>query len=78
MEFFLNIPNNKRDNNLTEQILSENDSLEFHKTLPNYSVSQLFELKSLSANLGCGSIHLKDESTRFNLNAFKDLGVLMR
>ena len=74
MEFFLNIPNNKRDNNLTEQILSENDSLEFHKTLPNYSVSHLFELKSLSASLGCGSIHLKDESTRFNLNAFKGLG----
>ena len=74
MEFFLNIPNNKRDNNLTEQILSENDSLEFHKTLPNYSDSHLFELKSLSASLGCGSIHLKDESTRFNLNAFKGLG----
>ena len=59
MEFFLNIPNNKRGNTLTEQILSENDSLEFHKTLPNYSDIQLFELKSLSANLDCGGIYLK-------------------
>ena len=74
MDFFLNIPNNEIGDTLTERILAKNDSIKFHKTLPNYSNSKLFELKNLSTKLGVDNIYLKDESTRFNLNAFKGLG----
>lgn len=74
MDFFLNIPNNKLDDTETEQILGKSDSEKFHKTLPNYFKTQLFELKNLSGKLGIDNIFLKDESKRFNLNAFKGLG----
>ena len=74
MDFFLNFPNDEIGDTLTEQILAESDSLKFHKTLPNYSSSKLIELKSLATKLGIDTIYLKDESTRFNLNAFKGLG----
>ena len=74
MDFFLNIPNNEIGNTLTERILAQSNSIKFHKTLPNYSNSKLFELENLSTELGVDNIYLKDESTRFNLNAFKGLG----
>lgn len=71
---FLNFPNHKLGNTLTDRILLESDSLEFHKTLSNYSDSKLYNLKNLSQKLGFEAIYLKDESTRFNLNSFKGLG----
>ena len=74
MDFFLNIPNNEIGDTLTERILAQSNSIKFHKTLPNYSNSKLFELENLSMELGVDKIYLKDESTRFNLNAFKGLG----
>ena len=46
----------------------------FHKSFPEYSVTPLANLKNLAKELGVASIHVKDESYRFGLNAFKVLG----
>lgn len=48
--------------------------LAFHKKFPNYRATPLRRLPHLSQRLGLGSIHVKDESQRFGLNAFKGLG----
>ncbi|MBT3979906.1 MAG: diaminopropionate ammonia-lyase [Bacteriovoracaceae bacterium] len=48
--------------------------LEFHQKIEGYQASSLVELPSLAAELGVGKLWVKDESTRFNLNAFKALG----
>ena len=46
----------------------------FHKSLPQYKPTELVELKDLAKTLGCKNICVKDESSRFGLNAFKALG----
>lgn len=46
----------------------------FHSTFHEYEPTPLAELKNLAAKLGVSSIHVKDESYRFGLNAFKVLG----
>lgn len=46
----------------------------FHAKFPAYAPTPLVSLSKLSDYLGLGSIHLKDESKRFGLNAFKVLG----
>ena len=46
----------------------------FHKGFSEYSTTPLHSLESLSEYLGVESIHVKDESKRFGLNAFKVLG----
>ena len=46
----------------------------FHAALPEYAVTPLVTLPGLAAALGVSSIHVKDESRRFGLNAFKALG----
>jgi diaminopropionate ammonia-lyase len=46
----------------------------FHKQLPNYQPTNLVHLKQLSKEWGIKGIYVKDESTRFNLGAFKALG----
>ena len=46
----------------------------FHRQLPNYTPTQLVSLKGLAGVWGLNEIFVKDESTRFNLNAFKVLG----
>ena len=46
----------------------------FHKSFPEYAATPLAELKGLAQMLGVQSIHVKDESKRFGLNAFKVLG----
>jgi len=46
----------------------------FHSTMPGYSPTPLASLPSLAKRLGLGSIHVKDESHRFGLKAFKVLG----
>jgi len=48
--------------------------MEFHRSFPEYSATPLVELGGLAKNLGVASIHVKDESFRFGLNAFKVLG----
>lgn len=46
----------------------------FHRTFPEYAMTPLADLKNLARALGLASIHVKDESYRFGLNAFKVLG----
>lgn len=46
----------------------------FHRTFADYAVTPLTSLPSLAAELGVGSLYLKDESNRLGLPAFKILG----
>lgn len=46
----------------------------FHRTIPVYAPTPLTNLPKLSEALGIASLHVKDESKRFGLNAFKGLG----
>ena len=46
----------------------------FHRKLPNYRPTRLVSLKGLAGAWGLGKIYVKDESTRFDLKAFKVLG----
>ena len=47
---------------------------QYHQTLPNYQPTPLIDLNHLAEKLRIGNIWVKDESKRFNLNAFKVLG----
>ncbi|WP_299981204.1 diaminopropionate ammonia-lyase [Desulfobacula sp.] len=46
----------------------------FHKSLPDYKPTPLIRLSSLADKLGIDELLIKDESQRFDLNAFKVLG----
>ena len=46
----------------------------FHETLPEYIPTPLVNLAGLAKAIGINSLHVKDESYRFGLNAFKALG----
>lgn len=46
----------------------------FHKSFKEYNKTPLVSLKNMSNYLGVSDIFIKDESYRFNLNAFKVLG----
>lgn len=46
----------------------------FHVSIPSYHATALRELDGLAEELGLDAIFVKDESTRFGLNAFKGLG----
>ena len=46
----------------------------FHRTLPGYGPTPLYTLPALSRHLNLAQLWLKDESQRFDLNAFKGLG----
>lgn len=46
----------------------------FHSTFPEYAPTPLVSLPDLAKITGVASIHVKDESKRFGLNAFKVLG----
>ncbi len=48
--------------------------LNFHKSFDAYSETPLAELKNTASAIGIKNIYIKDESYRFNLNAFKVLG----
>ena len=48
--------------------------LEFHSGIAGYAQTPLVSLPNLAKQLGVGQIFVKDESTRFGLNAFKALG----
>jgi diaminopropionate ammonia-lyase len=51
-----------------------NTVFNFHSSLPNYAPTPLVKLSSLADYLGIKDILIKDESKRFDLNAFKVLG----
>lgn len=46
----------------------------FHVTYPDYAPTSLRPLTALASELGLHKLYLKDESTRFDLPAFKILG----
>ena len=46
----------------------------FHAGFAQYTETPLTSLSNLAKALGVASIHVKDESYRFGLNAFKVLG----
>lgn len=46
----------------------------FHASFPEYAPTPLANLRGLAERLGVAGIHVKDESQRFGLNAFKVLG----
>ena len=46
----------------------------FHSSFPGYAPTPLRELDCLAESLKLGGIYIKDESRRFDLNAFKVLG----
>ena len=46
----------------------------FHSSIPGYAPTPLRDLGCLAESLGIGGIFVKDESQRFELNAFKVLG----
>jgi len=48
--------------------------LAYHKSLPGYKATPLVSLAGLAGYLGVANIWVKDESKRFDLNAFKVLG----
>ncbi len=48
--------------------------LAFHRSFPTYRETPLGNLSDLAGRLGLGELHVKDESGRFGLNAFKALG----
>jgi len=48
--------------------------LGFHRTIPGYQPTRLVHLPGLARRWGVGEILVKDESTRFGLEAFKVLG----
>ena len=66
----------KSDDKYLELMSEENvkKANEFHKSFPQYTVTPLQDLAALASCLGVKSIHCKDESYRFGLNAFKVLG----
>lgn len=46
----------------------------FHKSFPQYAVTPLVRLSHMAERLGLKEVFVKDESYRFDLNAFKVLG----
>jgi len=48
--------------------------MRFHRSLPGYAPTRLVGLDHLARRWGIGNILVKDESTRFDLKAFKVLG----
>ena len=47
---------------------------EYHKSFPSYRATSLKSLEHLAKLLNLGRFYVKDESSRFGLNAFKALG----
>lgn len=46
----------------------------YHRSFPAYQETPLAKLEALAEILGLAAVHVKDESRRFGLNAFKVLG----
>lgn len=49
-------------------------ALKFHQSIPEYQETPLYVLNELAKQSGIKKLWIKDESVRFNLNAFKVLG----
>ena len=51
-----------------------NEVIAFHRSIPGYAPTQMVSLSGLAQALGVEGLYVKDESSRFGLNAFKSLG----
>ncbi len=72
--FHSNTPSNKLKDSKTSAILSAGNSLDYHKGISGYAPTPLKDLPALAAEYGVKNVYIKDESKRFELNAFKGLG----
>ena len=72
--YYKNSPDNVIINNITSTILKNHKAKNFHKSLKAYESTPLIQLPELSSKFNIGNIFVKDESSRFGLNAFKVLG----
>lgn len=78
----VHIPHNPKDPSQTASLIptsafSEEISRKvqhFHESFPGYTPTPLQSLPALASKLGVSSLWVKDESRRFDLNAFKVLG----
>ena len=66
--------NPARDRTWRPQPGLEEQARALHRALTGYAPTPLLDAPSLAAELGLGSVLLKDESARFGLPAFKALG----
>ena len=51
-----------------------NEVSAFHRSIPGYAPTEMVSLSALARELGVEALYVKDESSRFGLNAFKSLG----
>ncbi|MDG2448171.1 MAG: diaminopropionate ammonia-lyase [Saprospiraceae bacterium] len=72
--FFINNPNNEILHDQTTALLKEGGAYEYHKSLLTYEPTSFYSLKSQAKKYHVSNIYVKDEATRFGLNAFKSLG----
>ena len=73
IQYVLTVPaGQRRSADFTEATARQ--VLRFHRTIPGYQPTRLVRLRALARRWGVGEILVKDESTRFGLNAFKVLG----
>ncbi len=76
VEFVINPLKNKPVENFREvaESLKNSKAPEYHKTIKGYEPTPLVSLPALAEELNLEAVHVKDESQRFGLNAFKALG----
>ena len=73
IRYVLTVPaGQRRSSDFTEATARQ--VLNFHRTIPGYQPTRLVRLPALARRWGVAEILVKDESTRFGLNAFKVLG----
>ncbi len=60
-------PDNRLPDNATTRLLATRDALAYHRTLPGYAPTLLYELAGRTARLGIGALYVKDEAPRFGL-----------
>lgn len=73
-DFFLNYPTNKLCHDKIHFILDNDNALNYHNKLEEYSKTPMIQLNGLAKEIGVNKIFIKDESKRFGLNAYKVLG----
>ena len=56
------------------EAIRRRDQLPLHRSLPGYTPTPLRDLPELATELDLASLTVKDESTRFGIDAFKGLG----
>lgn len=75
MKFISSAKNYKSETDISDYTPEKAEHiLGYHASFPQYKETGLVELKCFAKENGIKNVYLKDESTRFDLNAFKVLG----